>query len=85
MILGLAEAVDNRAPDTGIRRWRAARLLCLFTFRVIPEDTLRFQAMQLREDARTDADAVQFPALQKIWVVMCEWMLGSSAAQREPR
>ena len=81
MILGLAAAVHNRAPHADTKRWRATLLSCPFEFRLIPEDKLRFQAMQLRKDARTDADAVHFTALQQIWVVMCEWTPRSSAAK----
>ena len=83
VILGLEAAVEKKAPDADIRKWRAALLSCSFEFCVIPEDKLRFRAMQLREDARTDADAVQWTALQKIWVVMCEWTPGvtTSAAK----
>ena len=39
--------------------------------RLVPNDEFRYKAMQEREDTRTDADAVEWTALQKVLLCQC--------------
>ena len=78
-VFACADAINENTADNELRAYVTAFLSAPFEFRIVPSETFRYQAMQQREDLRTDADAVQWTALQKIANVLSQWTKGMSA------
>eukprot|EP00974_Lingulodinium_polyedra_P102551 9930128-Lingulodinium_polyedra.AAC.1 len=66
------ELVQAGITDSDMRMLKKALCSCIMVFRKLPSSTMKYAAMQLRENLATDADAVDWTALQRIQCVMAE-------------